>query len=76
MGSLHVQVETIGDAYIVAANMLDPEPDHAALTVRCEYKCDHSVGMLGLTSGSWGADSPICPMADYYGDNVPRSLLH
>ena len=28
------KVETIGDAYVVAANLVDPDPQHAATMVR------------------------------------------
>ena len=33
-GGTHIKVETIGDAYMVAANLVKPDPHHAATMIR------------------------------------------
>ena len=51
------KVETIGDAYVVAANLVDPDPQHAANVVRFALKAQEEAGKVPRPDCSSRSDS-------------------
>ena len=55
MNGVGLQVETIGDAYIVAANLFEPDPCHAATILRFALRAQEEAAKVARPDAQDGS---------------------